>query len=228
MNSKTKETNEEKFKQEYKEFLENHEYSNFQQSIEWSEVKSDWKPKIIVSRNENNKIVGSILLLVRKVKFFGTIIYSSRGPVADTDDFEVLKDLTNQIKEYAKKVGAIAVLIEPAVKASNLEFRDNMIKLGFEIKDGSKNFSDQINPRFVFRLDIKNKSEEQILKEMHSKTRYNVRYAMKKNIEIYDGTKEDLKDFHKIMIETGKRDKFGIRPLAYFEKMYDKLRTRTF
>ncbi|HCC03348.1 MAG TPA: methicillin resistance protein, partial [Clostridiales bacterium] len=40
---------------------------------------------------------------------------------------------------------------------------------------------------------------------------------------IKDGTKEDLKDFHKIMITTGIRDGFITRPLEYFEKMYDEL-----
>ena len=35
--------------------------------------------------------------------------------------------------------------------------------------------------------------------------------------------REDLKDFHKIMVETGARDGFIIRPLSYFEKMYDEL-----
>ena len=47
--------------------------------------------------------------------------------------------------------------------------------------------------------------------------------AGRKGVTVKDGTKEDLKDFHKIMIETGKRDGFIIRPLEYFEKMYDCL-----
>ena len=35
--------------------------------------------------------------------------------------------------------------------------------------------------------------------------------------------REDLKDFHEIMKVTGKRDDFIIRPLEYFQKMYDEL-----
>ena len=34
---------------------------------------------------------------------------------------------------------------------------------------------------------------------------------------------EVLKDFHKIMVETGQRDNFGLRSLEYFEKMYDEM-----
>ena len=55
------------------------------------------------------------------------------------------------------------------------------------------------------------------------KWRYNIRLAGKKGVTVKTGTKEDLKDFHRIMIETGKRDGFIIRPLEYFEKMYDEL-----
>ena len=47
--------------------------------------------------------------------------------------------------------------------------------------------------------------------------------AIKKGVTVKEGTKEDLKDFHKIMVETGARDGFIIRPLEYFEKMYDAL-----
>ena len=58
---------------------------------------------------------------------------------------------------------------------------------------------------------------------MHQKTRYNIRLATKKGVIIKEGTREDLKDFHRIMEVTGKRDDFMIRPLSYFEKMYDEL-----
>ena len=40
---------------------------------------------------------------------------------------------------------------------------------------------------------------------------------------VKEGTREDLKDFHEIMKVTGKRDDFIIRPLEYFQKMYDEL-----
>ena len=51
----------------------------------------------------------------------------------------------------------------------------------------------------------------------------NIRLAAKKGVEVREGTREDLKAFHKIMVETGSRDGFIIRPLEYFEKMYDNL-----
>ena len=98
-----------------------------------------------------------------------------------------------------------------------------MLQLSFSIKDDAKNFREEIQPRYVFRLDTKGKTEDEIFKAFHQKTRYNVRLATKKGVTIKDGTKEDLKDFHKIMVTTGIRDGFITRPLEYFEKMYDEL-----
>ena len=37
----------------------------------------------------------------------------------------------------------------------------------------------------------------------HQKWRYNIRLAAKKGVEVREGTREDLKAFHKIMVETG-------------------------
>ena len=214
----------EKTRNEYKEFLEKSDRCNFQQSTEWAEVKKpNWKPEIILAEDENGRIIGSLCVLIRKIPIFGNIMYSSRGPVCDIHNEDVLKQLTNGTRELAKKYKAIVLRIEPDIVSEDQEFRRIVTKLGYKIKDDAKDFKDEIQPRFVFRLDIKGKTEDEILANCHQKTRYNIRLATKKGVVIKEGTREDLKDFHKIMIETGSRDGFIIRPLEYFEKMYDEL-----
>ena len=214
----TKET-----QQEYKEFLEKHERCNFQQSIEWSRVKTSWKTEVVLAEDENNNIIGSVCILIRKMPIFGNMMYASRGPVCDIHDKAVLEQLTEGIKELGKKYNAFVFRMEPDIKKEDTEFRKIIEQIGYKVKDDAKDFKDEIQPRFVFRLDIKNKTEEEILKNCHQKTRYNIRLATKKGVVVKEGTREDLKDFHKIMIETGSRDGFIIRPLEYFEKMYDEL-----
>ena len=214
----------EKSKKQYKEFLEKHERCNFQQSLEWAEVKKpNWKPEVILAEDENEEIIGSLCVWIRKIPIFGNIMYSARGPVCDIHNEEVLQDIVEGANFLAKKYNAFVLRIEPDIKKDDITFRDMISRLGFEIKDDSKDFKDEIQPRFVFRLDIKNKTEDEIFANFHSKTRYNIRLAKKKGVEIREGSKEDLKDFHNIMVETGKRDDFIIRSLSYFEKMYDEL-----
>ena len=214
----------EESKEEYKKFLESNERCNFQQSLEWAEVKKpNWKPEVILAENNNGKIIGSLCVWIRKMPIFGNIMYASRGPVCDIHDLSVIKQLTDGAKELAKKYKAIVLRIEPDIKSDDTEFKNLMLELGYKIKDDAKNFRDEIQPRYVFRLDVKGKTEDEVFKNFHQKTRYNVRLATKKGVTVKDGTREDLKDFHEIMITTGKRDGFIIRPLEYFEKMYDEL-----
>ena len=213
----------EKSKQEYKKFLENHERCNFQQSLEWAKVKDSWKNEVILAEDEQGNIIGSLSVLIRKIPIFGNLMYSSRGPVCDIHDEKVLEQLTEGAKQLAKKYHAFVLKIEPDIKSDDQEFRKIVTKLGYHIKDDAKDFSEEIQPRYVFRLDIKGKTEDEIFAGFHQKTRYNIRLAIKKGVTVKEGTKEDLKDFHKIMVETGARDGFIIRPLEYFEKMYDAL-----
>lgn len=211
-------------KKKYKEFLESHERCNFQQSLEWAEVKKpNWIPEVILAEDEDKNIIGALCVWIRKIPIFGNIMYASRGPVCEIHDVAVMKQITEGAKQLAKKYHAIVLRIEPDIESEDQVFRDLAINLGYQIKDDAKDFMDEIQPRYVFRLDIKDKTEEQVMAGFHQKWRYNIRLATKKGVVVKEGTREDLKEFHKIMVETGARDGFIIRPLSYFEKMYDNL-----
>ena len=207
----------------YNEFLTKHDRCNFQQSVEWAKVKSNWKNEIVLVENDDEEIVGSLSVLIRKIPIFGNMMYSPRGPVCDIHDKKVLGELTEGLRELAKKYNAFVLKIEPDIKSDDTEFRKIVTDLGYKIKDDAKNFNEEIQPRYVFKLDIKDKTEDEIFENFHQKTRYNVRLAAKKGVVIREGTREDLKSFHDIMVVTGKRDNFIIRSLSYFEKMYDEL-----
>ena len=213
-------TNEED-KNKYSEFLQKHERCNFQQSLEWAEIKSDWKKEVILAEDTQENIIGSLCVWIRKIPMFGNLMYASRGPVCDIHNLEALKQLTDGAKELAKKYNAFVLRIEPDILSSDQDFRKIITGLGYRIKDDAKNFREEIQPRYVFRLDLKGKTEDEIFKAFHQKTRYNVRLAIKKGVKVRTGTKEDFKIFYDIMKETGSRDNFFIRQLSYFEKLYE-------
>ena len=70
-------------------------------------------------------------------------------------------------------------------------------------------------------MNIEDKSEEEVFASFHSRTRYNIRVAKKNNVIVKIKGPEAADEFHKIMIETGARDNFSIRPAEYFKKMLD-------
>ena len=162
----TKET-----EQEYTNFLENHERCNFQQSLEWGRVKTAWTKEVVLAEDESGNIIGSICVWIRKMPIFGNMMYASRGPICDIHDKSVLSQLTEGVKELAKKYNAFVFRMEPDIKKDDAQFRKIVEEIGYKVKDDAKDFKDEIQPRFVFRLDLKGKTEDDILKRMPSKNK---------------------------------------------------------
>ena len=93
---------------------------------------------------------------------------------------------------------------------------------GFRVMQEGKNF-EGIQPKFVFRLDIAGKTEEELLASFTQKHRYNIRLAGRKGVEVRVCGQEMVHDFTQIMIETGMRDNFVTRNEAYFAHLLDNL-----
>lgn len=78
-----------------------------------------------------------------------------------------------------------------------------------------KNF-EGIQPKFVFRMNVAGKTEEEMLASFTQKHRYNIRLAVKKGVEVRVCGQEMVPEFTRIMIETGMRDHFVTRNEDYF------------
>ncbi len=212
---------EDKIKQ-YEEFNKKHTKGHFTQTLQWAKVKDMWKNEVVLSLDDNGNIKGSMSLLIRKIPLFNsTIMYSPRGPVCDIYDKETITELVSGAKKLAKKHKSYVLKIDPDVEAKDEEFKNIMKTCGFKTIS-SKNF-EGIQPNFVFRKTITGMSEDEVMASFESKHRYNVRLAIRKGCSVKIGTRDDLKDFYSIMVDTGVRDGFVPRSLEYFEKMYDEL-----
>ena len=208
---------------EYEAFVSTHPKGHFMQSVKWAGVKREWKWEAVIVRDENKKIVGTMALLIRKVPGLPTsLMYSPRGPVCDIHDEKVFKELVDGAKELAKKYKCYLLKLDPDVVIQDEEFLNISLKNGFKVNSGSKSF-EAIQPRFVFRMNVHDKTMDELMASFHSKTRYNVRVAIKNNVEMKICGKEVLPDFIPIMETTGERDSFITRPLSYFENMKDCL-----
>lgn len=207
----------------YKLFIQTNPKGHFMQSPEWAKVKSFWKNEIIIVEDENGAIKGSMSILIRRIPFLPyTMMYSPRGPVCDPHDSETIKELLSKSKKLAKKHKSYVLKMDPDIEIEDIRFEEIMKNLDFTIKGGLKPY-EGIQPRFVFRLDLKNKSEEEVMKNFHHKTRYNIKLSQKRGVECKIGLRDDLAEFHRIIFETGIRDKFIVRNRQYYEKVYDSL-----
>lgn len=194
------------------------------QSYEWGELKAKtgWQPlRLIVE--EDNKPIAAISILKREIPGIKkSIFYAPRGPVFDIEDEKVFDFLLAEVKKLAGQHKAIFLKIDPDVPSENKSFRELLLSRGFKSAETGEGF-EGIQPKYVFRLDITPDSET-LLANMHSKTRYNIRLAERKGVKIKtDCTKDDLKIFYQILLETTARDKFLVRSYSYFEDMWDYL-----
>lgn len=208
---------------EYEAFIQSSPKGNFAQSTLWAKVKTEWKFEAVIVRNAEGKIEGTMGVLIRPVPVFkANMMYSPRGPVCDVHNKDVMKRLMDGVNTLAKKYNAYIYKIDPDVKSDDSEFADICSELGFTMPEQSKNF-EGIQPRYVFRLYLDGRNEEELLASFHQKTRYNIRVALKKGVEVKIADKSHVGEFHKIMLETGIRDNFVIRTAAYFERLMDSL-----
>ena len=78
--------------------------------------------------------------------------------------------------------------------------------------------------KYTFVLDL-TKSEEELLKAMHSKTRYNIKVAEKHNVVIKEQTNDEaFEDYLKLSEETTKRQGFYAHNTTYHRTLWQTLK----
>ena len=208
---------------EYEAIVQSHPKGNFAQSYLWGKQKPMWQWDAIAVRGEDGAIRGSLAVMTRKVPGVGrTLMYGCRGPVCDLDDRETFSQLLDGAKALAKKYKSYVIKIDPDVPSSNTAFSSMLQSFGFRAKEGGKNF-EAIQPRYVFRLNVEGKTEEELLANFHQKWRYNIRLAERKGVTVRVCGKEMVPAFSDLMLTTGVRDGFVTRKPEYFAAMLDNL-----
>ena len=208
---------------EYEDFVSSHPNGHFLQSYAWGKQKPEWTWEGLFVRADDGAIRGAMSVLIRRAPSLPySIMYAARAPVCDLHDEATLAELMEGAKKLAEKYKAYCLKLDPDVSIEDSEFADIMARLGFKRRDTGKNFSG-IQPRFVFRLDVDGKTEEELMASFHSKTRYNIRVAERKGVEIKLCGVEAVADFSEMMLETGVRDGFVVRSADYFENMLKNL-----
>lgn len=213
------------------------------QSSNWAIFKNEWENKSILGFDENTNIVLSCVILMRKIPIINSKIgYIPRGFVCDYENEKLVESFTEFLKQFSKQNKISFITIDPDIHLSEnnnqlengLKISSMLESLGY-IKNSSKNF-ENIQPNFVFRLNLKNicenNSKEElklnILKHFSSKARYNIKLGIERGLTVENYTfdtlpEEKLKIFQELMDITGKRDNFIVRKEEYFHNMIKHL-----
>ncbi|MEA4964383.1 MAG: peptidoglycan bridge formation glycyltransferase FemA/FemB family protein [Oscillospiraceae bacterium] len=205
---------------EYEAFVQHHPKGHFAQSTLWAKQKPSWRWRAVVSRGANGEIRGALAILFRRLPGIGgSLAYGCRGPVCDPDDRETLEELVHGATALCRTERAVALRLDPDIPASDLAFRDNMEALGFRTK--AEGNLDQIQPKYVFRLPLAGRSEEEIFAAFHQKVRYNIRLSARRGVTVRVCGPEMVDAFSRLMEETGHRDGFITRQGSYFTALLE-------
>ena len=225
-------------KEEFKKFADHHEQITFHQTEEWANLKKNngWA-SYYVGLKEKNNILAAALLLSKEIPFIRKkMFYSPRGFLIDYNDIKTLEIFTKEIKQFIKKEKGIFIKIDPYVEYQERDNNGNIVKNGYNNKKAVENLKklgykffgfntmqDTLQPRWMHVIEINGKTEEEIQKDMESKTRQILRKNEKSSIKTREIKKEELPIFKNIMEHTGDRRDFIDRPLSYYEAMWNAL-----
>ena len=136
------------------------------------------------------------------------MIYVPRGLVCNIEDIETIKLLIKELEDIRKKNKAIVLKFDPQIE-KNIDIYNLYKKNKFKIVSKQNLL---IQPKFNMVIDVKDKSEKELLDSFASKTRYNINYSFRKNVKTYYSNRmEDLKIFYDLYVIMCKRKNIGLR-----------------
>lgn len=219
--------------------LENEKGHIFQTSY-WADVKTEWSSAYIGGFEKEGKLVLTSMMLIRKIPYIGSYMgYIPRGFTCDYTNITLVQEFTEFLRDFSKKRKIAFVTVDPDIHLKeNQEYVEQgqaavalFEKLGY-INKKAANF-ENIQPSFVFRLPLETEGDKEEIKEktfksFENKTRYNIKVAKERGlqVEVYDKnniTDEALDSFHELMTITGIRDHFITRPRQYFKNMIESI-----
>lgn len=206
----------------YEDFIKKHKNGSLFQSLVWRSMRKGQPFNAIIVKDNNENIIGSIAIYVVK-KYGKNLLFSPRGPVIDDGDDKTLKELFEGILELSKKYNAYALRFDPLIARDDIIIRKCIEELKGKILFVDDREIDTSPSHIVYLLIIEGKTNEEVFDSFDSQIRYKIRKCEKRNLEIKTGTRDDLKAFHNLFLQTTERKGFHSRPLSYFERLYDNL-----
>ena len=175
------------------------------QSEEWGKFREKTKIKVIKTK--------SFQLTIHKIPHSKlTIGYLPKGDLPN-------EEMIEELKKIGKGENCIFIQLEPKVEQM-LNGKRKMEKLGL-VPAAHPLFT-----RFNFELDL-TKTEQDLLKNMHSKTRYNIKVAQKHNVKVEENNSEKaFLEYLKLTKETTKRQGFFAHTQSYHRIMWETLKVQ--
>ncbi len=177
------------------------------QTQKWQEMlkKSNQVEKSIYLKEEN------IFIEKRKINLWETALF-----ILGLNPEKFSEEVEKKLMEICRKENSLFLQIETFSYKQNISLNSKNFK--------NTHFKNFITP-FTAVIDLEN-SEEDILKNMKPKGRYNIKVANKKEVEVkrVEKSDENIKIFTDLITETAKRDNFMMNSkFDYYKTFLEEL-----
>lgn len=146
--------------------------------------------------------------------------YIPYGPITNDFSDEFFAKLKQELKKIAKIENAVFVRLDFTPPIPNATLAKFFTKASFYTYHSA-----HFQPRVEWFLNL-DKSEEELLKEMHKGTRYSIHLAERKGITTEIVTSNFVKYFeifYELMVRTATRNNFNLHPKAYYQNIFKNL-----
>ncbi|WP_437750779.1 aminoacyltransferase [Staphylococcus shinii] len=184
-----------------------------------------------VKNDDGNVIAAGMFTEARALKFF-KYFYSQRGPILDYSDISLVNFFFKSLTHYLKQHNCLYVLLDPYI-LENLRNADGEIlrsydnrmlirtlnQLGYQHQGLPVGYSKTSQIRWLSVLDLKDKSEQQLLKEMDYQTRRNIKKTEEMGVKVRQLPIDETSRFFKLFHMAEEKHGFSFRNQKYFEQL---------
>ncbi len=208
---------------EWDRFMEGHPSGHIMQSRAWARVQeaSGWKP-LFLSFADGGGIRAAALILRRRIPGIGlSLLYAPRGPVLDWDHPALAGEVAAALRELGRQERGILLQADPAIPADHHAPHRALVGMGFQREDKQGLFRIG-QPVRAMRIPLdRYGGPEGLFASLHHKTRYNIRLATRKGVEVSSRTDEEaLHAFYRLLSNAGRAKGFPVRGFAYHEALW--------
>ncbi len=215
---------------DFRTFSETSPYKSFMQTPEIAKLReqSGWTVYYLAVKDEKDKIMAATMLVAKPTLLGKSTFLAPGGPLLDLENKPLATYFLKNLKLFAKTHNAHTLQISPYYETVERDRNGEKVENGFDhtsVKSllNAQGFKEieSTQPKFMFALDLKNRTETELLADFKRNTRNHIKKAEKQGVLVREIKKDELDKFKKITESTAERRGFTDRTIDYFESMYD-------
>ncbi|MCD8820239.1 aminoacyltransferase [Staphylococcus gallinarum] len=221
---------------EFGTFTDSMPNSHFTQMVGNYELKiaEGTETHLVGIKNNENEVIAACLLTAVPVMNYFKYFYTNRGPVIDFENKELVHYFFNELSKYVKKHRALYLRVDPYLpyqyrnhdgdvleNAGHDWIFDKMKHLGYKHQGFLTGFDPVVQIRFHSVLDLKDKTDKDVLKDMDGLRKRNTKKVQKNGVKVRFLGEDELPIFRAFMEDTSETKAFEDRDDSFY---YNRLK----